>query len=214
MIHSDSRSALTSITDPFSRHPFIAEIHLWLNLLKNQGKTVRFCWVPSHVGVAGNEAADAAATAAPLSNLAIPDRPLPCKDYYSLVKGLLKHRWAERWRDLQGNKLRNVKDSIVPWDTSCRKNRYEERLLCRLRIGHTRLTHEFLMSGDPIPFCENCLVPLSVHHILVECPDYVRERSAYWTTNGTTLKKILADNEESVQKVISFLKDIDLYHKT
>ncbi|MPC37771.1 hypothetical protein E2C01_031261 [Portunus trituberculatus] len=37
-------------------------------------------------------------------------------------------------------------------------------------IGHTRLTHSYLMSGDYQPYCDKYLVPLIVRHLLVECP--------------------------------------------
>jgi len=44
-------------------------------------------------------------------------------------------------------------------------------LLNRLRIGHTRLTHSYLLSGDDLPECGTCQCPLTVKHILVECVD-------------------------------------------
>ena len=46
-------------------------------------------------------------------------------------------------------------------------------LLNRLRIGHTRLTHSYLLSGDDLPECSRptCQCPLTVKHILVECVD-------------------------------------------
>ena len=35
-----------------------------------------------------------------------------------------------------------------------------ERILARVHIGPTKLTHQHLMCGDPAPFGANCLVPL------------------------------------------------------
>ena len=61
VVYSDSRSALHSVCDPFCDHPIVVEIHRWLHLLSARGKTISFCWVPSHVGVARNEEADRAA---------------------------------------------------------------------------------------------------------------------------------------------------------
>ena len=60
--------------------------------------------------------------------------------------------------------------------------RRKEAALCRLRIGHTRLTHSFLMSGDPIPYCEDCLVPLTVKHLLVECPSSGEARYRFFSS--------------------------------
>jgi len=40
-------------------------------------------------------------------------------------------------------------------------------MLNRLRIGHTRLTHSFLLSGDDLPEYGTCQCPLTVKHILI-----------------------------------------------
>ncbi|GBM24263.1 hypothetical protein AVEN_22590-1 [Araneus ventricosus] len=59
IIYSDSLSALESITslNRFS-HPLtfnILELH---DRLTTKGFTILFCWIPSHVGISGNELAD------------------------------------------------------------------------------------------------------------------------------------------------------------
>ena len=50
-------------------------------------------------------------------------------------------------------------------------SRRDRVLQNRLRIGHTRLTHSFLLSGDDLPECGTCQCPLTAKHILVECVD-------------------------------------------
>jgi len=40
-----------------------------------------------------------------------------------------------------------------------------------LRLGHCRLTHSYLMSGDDQLVCEDCGLTLTIKHILVDCPD-------------------------------------------
>jgi len=39
----------------------------------------------------------------------------------------------------------------------------------RFQIGHYHPTHSNLLSGDDLPSCESCRLPLTVKHILVEC---------------------------------------------
>ena len=76
-----------------------------------------------------------------------------------------------------GNTLLNVVNShsylgvTVSSDLKDSKNmsRYDSVLLNRLRIGHSRLTHSYLLSGDDPPTCQSCGIPLTVKHILVEC---------------------------------------------
>ncbi|MPC45396.1 hypothetical protein E2C01_039094 [Portunus trituberculatus] len=48
-----------------------------------------------------------------------------------------------------------------------------------MRIGHTYLTQRYLLTRDPQPYCDNCLVPLTVRHLLVECPSLIELRHRY-----------------------------------
>ena len=53
-----------------------------------------------------------------------------------------------------------------------------EVTLARLRLGHTSLTHKYLLSLNKIaPECEECRVPLTVNHILLDCCKFRRFRS-------------------------------------
>ena len=157
-IYSDSVSAIQSVCNSFSTLPLVKQIHLWLTLLKKKHKHVTFCWVPSHIGVAGNEAADRAAREA---HDPIHDTPLPYRDYFPYYQRRLLDGWQSEW-DLahHNNKLRSVKRSVRPWSTSSRESRRESVIITRLRIGHTRLTHGHLLVGEEAPYCEGCIVPL------------------------------------------------------
>jgi hypothetical protein len=76
------------------------------------------------------------------------------------------------------NKLRAVKPSVRAWQSSCCHTRRDEVILTRLRTGHTRLTHGFLLRGDA-PVCAHCDSPLSVVHILIDCPVFQEARDIY-----------------------------------
>jgi len=52
----------------------------------------------------------------------------------------------------------------------------EEVAINRLRIGHIRLTHVFLMKKDDPPIGHTCNYPLTVNHILTECRNYEIQR--------------------------------------
>ena len=64
VIISDSQSALMALETYFSPHPLVIEIQEWLCMIYALNKTVKFCWVPSHIGVPSNELADREAKAA------------------------------------------------------------------------------------------------------------------------------------------------------
>jgi len=61
--------------------------------------------------------------------------------------------WQDIWSSCTGNKLY----SIYPIVGSVRHNkflcRHDTVIINRLRIGHTRLTHSYLLSGDDQPTC-------------------------------------------------------------
>ena len=214
IVYSDSRSALHSICDAFNLHPVVVQIHCWLDLLRERGRSVRFCWVPSHVGVRGNELADEAAGAAAMSRGPVTPRPLPYRDYYPFMHSFLRDRWLREWRNIGPNKLRAIKDNVQVWRTSHRSVRREEVLLARIRIGHSRLTHKNLLDGDPPPYCEECLVPLTIEHIITECPNYADERRTHLGATGILepldLRVVLRDEERAVRAVLGFLSAVGL----
>ena len=69
--------------------------------------------------------------------------------------------------------------------------RKEETIIHRLRIGHTRLTHSYLMEQrgrfKVPPICKFCNDPdtvMSVHHILIECPELYYQRLDFYLVPG------------------------------
>jgi ribonuclease HI len=62
LVCSDSLSSLQAVHSRKLEHPLVVDIFSKLKKLNNKHKEVLFCWVPSHVGMAGNERADMAAT--------------------------------------------------------------------------------------------------------------------------------------------------------
>jgi len=58
-------------------------------------------------------------------------------------------------------------------------SRYDSVLINRLRIGHTRLTHSYLLKGENQPECQICHSPLTVKHILIDCICFSAARQRY-----------------------------------
>ena len=177
---------------------------------------MNFCWVPSHVGIQGNENADHLAKAA--TTLPEPRRcPLPFKDTFPEIRSKIKNSWKSQWENILTNqKLRSITTSVTPWSYPVLPRRLETAL-CRLRIGHTRLTHDFLMTNGNQPFCNDCLVPLTVRHLLVECPSLgdLRYRFLSWGRgwDGHFILARIVGEECIFQLLFSFIKEAGLLNK-
>ena len=76
----------------------------------------------------------------------------------------VKHKWKDEWLAIGTNKLRSLKSSVDVWPSSCDRDRKVSCILTRLRIGHTRLTHQHLMKNRPPPYCTDCTV---LHTVLI-----------------------------------------------
>ena len=210
----DSRSVLQILECFNPDHPLVIEILEWIFLIKHRGKNVSFCWVPAHVGVRGNEQADNLAKEASVSktprNLLVPFR-----DFIPHIRSAVESLWQFSW-DLEGqNKMREVADHLHPW-TYYPMPRRRETALCRLRIGHTRLTHGYLMCQDPQPHCSDCIVPLTVRHILIECPSLSDLRNRCFNDRGVRNRnyslEFIIGQDFNERYLFRFLEEAGILH--
>ena len=74
--------------------------------------------------------------------------------------------------------------------------RREEVVLTHLRIGHTRLTHSYLLEQEDQPLCISCNEPFTVKHFLINCIEFSRVRSQFFQTNDLRylFEDVPADN--------------------
>ena len=174
---------------------------------------MKFCWVPGHVGIRGNENADLAAKRAQRREEP-PHYRLPYTDMFPKVSAFVKQKWQNRWNladEARPNKLFSIQSEIKPFDTHG-LTRKEETVIHRLRIGHTRLTHAFLMRGGPrIPdaccYCNNPQEILSVKHIMIHCPALQAERARHYDV--PTMKDLF--ETVSLKTILAFLQRAGIY---
>jgi ribonuclease HI len=205
IICTDSLSAVKGIQDSQTKHPLVKEIQ---DQLTKTRTIFTFMWIPSHVGILGNEKADVEAKQATLETFSRQYKVI-YTDMYRNIRELTRQKWQMEW-DVEintQNKLGTLKKTTDRWKEIDYLNRKDQTVITRLRIGHTRLTHGHLLEKTNNPSC-NCSEPLTVQHIL-SC-DLNKQIQDKHKINFETLKE---DNKEKLLKVIEYLKELNLYDK-
>ena len=210
IIYSDSKSVLQAILHQRPKNPLVVKVIELYNKALHKGKQIVFCWVPSHIGIRGNEEADKAASEA-LNDDSIPQsHKVVASDLKQDITHTFDTLWQVQWEADTNNKLQQVLPIIKGNKIPHSLPRRESSIYTRLKIGHTHLTHCYLLKGEPDPpFCIGCNEIVTVKHLLTDCIDYSHIREKYYQTND--LQEILSIN--NYKKVISFLKESQLFHK-
>ncbi|GFV71171.1 RNase H domain-containing protein [Trichonephila clavipes] len=184
-IYTDSMSVLEAIENYNDRcHPVVCNILDITSRLYSKGFDIVFCWLPSHVGIIGNEQADSAArSATTYMPLAVP---------LSDIKRVILHHifkiCQESWSLQLDNKLHSVKPVVEAWPVMPMQR--TDVKLSRLRIGHTRFTHRHLLFGENAPECPSCKAFYTVRHILIDCPVFNHHRITFFRTSILTLSEL------------------------
>ncbi len=99
VILTDSMSAIQAINSGKSktRPDKIHKIKQLISKTMKQNKEINIEWVPSHVGIPGNERADAAAGTAHLNGENEATLPTP-REIYAIINNKIKNKWQNQWR--------------------------------------------------------------------------------------------------------------------
>jgi len=157
--------------------------------LSNFGKIIILIWIPSDIGIRGNELADEAVT-----------------DLYSDVANHYQRLWQDEWDFCVLNKLHSVKP-LIGYSNLSSLSRRDAVVLRRLRIGYTRHTHSYLLNQQDQPECSHCDCALTVAHVLLECNHYNVVRQRYFSVSS--LRELF--DTVNAQNILGFIRDIGLY---
>ena len=142
IIFSDSLSVLLSLRSKKFLNPLIKLLSRLYSM--SNGKEIIICWTPSHFEVRRNERADSAAKSA--LDLTPDKSRIPYTDMKPTINKFLHTKWQQQWSNNIHNKLFQIQPTLGEWRPASRKSRREQVVISRLRIGHTRLTHSFILK--------------------------------------------------------------------
>ena len=183
LIVCDSQAALQSINSPRPVYgKLVSDIrkHLYLAEVAGQQYSIVFTWIPSHVGIKGNDDADKSARAMACESADIPEC-LTINQFKALAKCENKESTI-----LRTNSQRPESGSIRHYDLFRDiKHNYGEgkqctgpcdRIAARIRLGYRKMWKVRYDAGatfdEGLSKCVLCDVPLSdmLEHYIVFCP--------------------------------------------
>ncbi len=133
---------------------------------------------------------------------------LPYSDCKASINRYAIQQWQEHWNTQVNNKLFQINSRVNKCQLQM-KNLHDDMVIRRARIGHTFLTHGYLLRGELPPECNTCLERITVKHILIDCNNLHNVRRRFYSAN--TLKDLF--DKVSCERIIAFLKEVQFYNK-
>ena len=105
-------------------------------------------------------------------------------DFRMKINKYIRQQRQQHWNNNENNKLLEIEPTLREWKQSFKKNEEEEVTLSRLRIGHTRITHSYLLEGKQQPMCYACQTKYTEKPIFIECTDLAHIRKTFNSANN------------------------------
>ena len=134
---------------------------------------------------------------------------IPFSNFKQSINIHIFDQWQASWNNSIGNKLLEIKPTIGEHQSVVRNIRKEEVVLARLCLGHTRVTHSFLLQGEEQPQCVGCDSPFTVRHFLMECGDFAQVRNNCFHVDN--MKQLFQDIH--IDSIMTFLRHIKNFNK-
>ena len=174
--------------------------------MTRDGREIVLILVPGHVGIMGNSAADSAAKDALGGDISV--ELIPFSDLKSRTNKYILALWQSEWDEFPENKLYTIFPVLKECIVCPRTNRKEETVMAWLHIGHSFITHSFLLKGEEPPMCIGCDKRLTIEHILLTCSDFIEIRESHFTAKS--LRMLFQDISP---EIFNFLKEINIFGK-
>ena len=208
VIFTDSLSALQdleSITQKINNDitALAQSIDTFLNSFEIQ---VTLQWIPGHIGIQGNEAADKLAREG--ASKEQPNRPLDMQTTKQILRNNTKEEWMNRWATGKTGRpvyreisQRNRNDNIN------KLSRANQSTIFQWRTTHARVNfHHNRLHPEHAPHCRNCEAPYeTVRHVLLECPRLQQLRRDHLPPQPT-IQNTLYGTCSQLNKTCSFIK--------
>ncbi|XP_075526569.1 uncharacterized protein LOC142558305 [Dermacentor variabilis] len=173
-ILSDSRAALGMLKKDYAGLPFVQRVGSKLRHLVNQGCDLALPRVPAHIGLPGNEAADALAKQALSTRFPLASSVTHFDVAKTAILRILRAQQPDP-RIAAGTPPRLLpRAGLSRWDRS---------FLLRLRVGcYNTGARMHRLNGRGSPACLDCGEEETLEHLLLRCPAFDVERTALFAS--------------------------------
>ena len=178
VILSDSLSALQAIQNisTTNRPDLIHSILKQVNHIHNKGLIAELAWIPSHIGILGNDQADNAAKQGSINGDPTPIQP-NAKEMYAVIKEKIKDKFHKliKKNPSSNNYLHKHIPMKITQYCSARAN---DVLYTRMRLGCTKF--QFSSKVGKQTNCRSCGIEINLEHIFFDnneqCPQFTIQR--------------------------------------
>ena len=144
-IVTNSSSTLKQILNPFVTNTLIIEIQHKIKLLREKQINIR-------IDCTENTIEDLNETNR--KKIYLENLQLPMEDAKLVLHKKLREKWNDEWQKSKRNALHECRENIYFKVPTKELSRREQIFISRIRIGHTRLTHGYLMEKKNPPHAQ------------------------------------------------------------
>ena len=209
VIHTDSLNAIINIkkTIPTEEIQLTKTIHKLISIHKENNNIITFNYIPSHIGLIGNEQADIAAK----QSLNNPNIDFILSPGFSALKSKFK-RYLYQKNAIENNST-IITDSMIHYSIAAEnlqninfKNRKQEVMAYRLLLGYK--TYNQLINIRTL--CDNCIsiTDKPLVHYVCECnitsPYFNSPRTSTLETAAAAINSIFNNKNELIKIINKF----------